>query len=108
MVEPHQLPDRDTVRQALQAGSFLLFKHSPICPISARAFEEYRAFCAANEDLPTGWIDVIAQRSVSRWVAELTGIPHQSPQALLFRDGQVAWHATQLAITREALLEAAS
>ena len=104
MVEPHQLSDRDQVRRALQAGRFLLFKHSPICPISARAFREYGRFCAEHGDVATGWIDVVAQRPVSQWVAELTGVPHQSPQALLFVDGQVQWHASHSMITRDALV----
>lgn len=108
MVEPPQLSDRDQVRQALQGGRFLLFKHSPICPISARAFEEYRRFAAERGDVVTGWIDVIAQRLVSQWVAELTGVPHQSPQALLFLDGQVQWHASHSSITRDALAGAVS
>lgn len=33
-------------------------------------------------------------------------MPHQSPQAILFRDGQAAWDASHGAITAESLAEA--
>lgn len=97
-----QLTDEASVRAAL-AGDVLFFKHSQICPTSDRAAREWHAFVQDHPDVTTGWIDVIAGRTLSRWVAEHTGVRHESPQALLVRDGRVVWHASHHDVTADAL-----
>ncbi len=91
---------------ALEADSFLLFKHSLTCPISARAFRQYTAFLAENPSVATGWIDVVGQRPWSQRVEAQTGVAHESPQALMLRRGQVVWHASHGEITKDALARA--
>ena len=39
------------------------------------------------------------QRELSDWVAKTTQVEHESPQALLFQDGKVTWHASHFDIT---------
>jgi len=51
-------------------------------------------------------VDVIGARPVARGLAAACGVPHQSPQAILFRDGQPAWDASHGGITAENLAEA--
>lgn len=101
-----RIQTRSGLRQALGAGLFLLFKQSFRCPTSRRAFAEYEAFVGAHPDVPTGWIDVVADRPLSLEAAEATGVTHQSPQAILIRDGAVTWHASHGAITSESLAAA--
>ena len=101
-----QFQDREEVEQALAAPRFLLFKHSLICPVSDRAFSQYRAFLETHTDTPTAWLDVIGQRPLSQWVAERTGVEHASPQALLLRAGEAVWNASHGGITRDALASA--
>lgn len=103
MSDPHQITDDPALDAALAAPRFLLFKHSLVCPTSAAAFAEYRAFTAAHADVPTGWLDVIGSRPLARRVAERTGVAHESPQALWIVDGAVVWHASHDDITRGAL-----
>lgn len=81
----------------------LLFKHSPACPISHAAREEYESFRRHNPDVPTLFVDVIAQRPVARGLAELCGVRHESPQAILFQQGKPVWNASHDAITRGSL-----
>jgi bacillithiol system protein YtxJ len=81
----------------------LLFKHSPACPISHAAREEYDSFCRHNPDVPTLFVDVIADRPVARGLAELCGVRHESPQAILFQQGKPVWNASHDAITRGSL-----
>jgi bacillithiol system protein YtxJ len=102
-VEPVQIPDAHALEAALGADRYLLFKHSRRCPISATAFQEYVAFAREHPGLQTGWIDVVAQKPWARRVVEVTGIAHESPQALLIRDGKVVWHASHYDIRRESL-----
>jgi len=95
--------DAAALDRALTAPLFLVFKHSSRCNVSASAFAEYEAFAAARPDVPTAWIDVIAERPWSQRAAELSGVPHESPQAILVRDGRAAWHASHGAVTQRAL-----
>ena len=101
-----QLPVDADLEALLSGEALLLFKHSPSCPISARAFFEYRGFCEAHPEVNTLWLHVIEQRPASLSVSEATGITHESPQALWIRDGAVTWHASHGAITQSSLKEA--
>ena len=100
---PTRLRTLDELEAAFTAARFLLFKHSPICPISERAFAEYEAWSSARPECATGWIDVIAERPLARAVAERTGIRHESPQAILLESGDAVWNASHGAITAESL-----
>ena len=46
------------------------------------------------------------QRPLSRLVEERSGVRHESPQTILFRDGAPVWDASHGAITSERLAEA--
>lgn len=105
------MPQRDLTsledyEQALRAPRLLLFKHSPVCPVSAAAKAEYQSFRAAHPDAPTAFVDVIAARPVARGLAERCGVKHESPQAILFVDGQPRWHASHAAINASTLAQA--
>lgn len=102
----NQIEDEQALEAAVRAGTFLLFKHSPICPISTAAFERYERFLADHAEVASGWLHVIRQRPISQAVAAATGVKHESPQALVYRDGAVTWHASHDAITESSLADA--
>jgi bacillithiol system protein YtxJ len=83
----------------------VLFKHSTTCPISSRAHSQMSKVSAGV----VGQISlVIVQRAreLSRRVAEQTGIQHESPQAIILRNGGVVWSASHFDITAEAVEQA--
>ena len=84
----------DFVRGLAAHGRVLLFKHSPICPVSHAAHEQWERFRRAHPDVPTLFVDVIGDRPTARGLAEACGVPHASPQAILFVDGRPAWDAS--------------
>jgi bacillithiol system protein YtxJ len=93
------------------AGSFvrpaLFFKHSLTCGTSAWALEELEALL----DGPPLSVDVCVvhvqtSRALSNAIAERFGVRHESPQALLVRDGQIIWHASHHRLTRSELAAA--
>lgn len=88
---------------ALAAPRVLLFKHSPVCPTSAAAKAHYDRFVAEMPDVPTLFVDVIADRGVARAIAAQCGVQHESPQAILFESGKAVWSASHGAITLGAL-----
>lgn len=104
-----------------------IFKHSLTCPVSSRAYRQYEKFVeewlveppgdgsvgdgsvgdGSAGDGSTGpvfaLVEVQKVRPVSNAIAERTGVPHQSPQALLVRDSEVTWHASHWKIKASAL-----
>ncbi len=56
-----------------------------------------------NHDLPVGFIRVVDWRPASNHVTEVTGIAHQSPQFILFQQGQPKFEVNNWDITPEAL-----
>lgn len=86
-----------------------IFKHSLTCPISSAALREYESFVEQhNADAPPRFtlVEIQKARDVSQAIAERTGVRHESPQALLLRDGQVAWHASHWSIKVDSLQKA--
>ncbi|WP_410768139.1 bacillithiol system redox-active protein YtxJ [Fontibacillus sp. BL9] len=83
----------------------LLFKHSTSCPISAGAHRELEKYLnnTPNEKITYGLIYVIEDRDVSNEAADVLGVKHESPQALLVKDGQAVWHTSHSKITADAL-----
>lgn len=80
-----------------------IFKHSTTCPISAGAYDQFRRYLDAHDDVPAGVIIVQQNRDLSQKVAEQTGVRHESPQALLVKDGNVLFHASHGSITVNSL-----
>ena len=79
-------------------GPVLLFKHSNSCPISAQAYRQMKQY---RGDVS---IIVVQQaRELSRAVEERTGVQHESPQALVLRDGRAVWTASHFDITAAAV-----
>lgn len=103
---PTRLLQLDDLETALGVERFLLFKHSPTCPVSAAAWNEFERFTGAHPELPSGWIQVIRERELSRTIAARTGIRHESPQAILFVERRPVWSASHMAISFAALGEA--
>lgn len=99
--------DLDAFGEALRRHPrVVLFKHSPICPVSSHAKGEWDAFVAAHPDVPTLFVDVVGDKPVARGLATQVGVPHQSPQAILFADGEARWDRSHHEITAEALAAA--
>jgi bacillithiol system protein YtxJ len=56
-----------------------------------------------NHDLPVGFIRVVDWRPASNHVAARTGITHQSPQLVIFKDGEPVFDVDNWDITEQAL-----
>ncbi|HEV2148766.1 MAG TPA: bacillithiol system redox-active protein YtxJ [Longimicrobiaceae bacterium] len=98
-----QLSSAAEVDSAVSGETAILYKHSTTCPISAAAREQMEHFLERHPDAPFFMVDVNDSADVSSYVVEKTGIEHQSPQLIVFRDGDPAWHAAHFDITADAL-----
>ncbi len=103
MTEPTPLRDVQSLDAAIAESSVrpvLLFKHSRHCGVSCEALDELLAHLDGS-DLEAAYkmITVQTHRSVSDAASERLGLRHQTPQAILLRDGKVVWNASHFRIT---------
>lgn len=78
----------------------LVFKHSRTCGISAEALDEFRTHVERAESrVSYKLITVQSHRRVSDEAAARFGIRHETPQAILLRDGRAVWNASHFRIT---------
>jgi bacillithiol system protein YtxJ len=82
---------------------FLFLKHSLTCPISQAAYQEYEKYAEENQGVPTYFLAVQDSRPLSNEIAEKFDIKHESPQAILFSNGQPLWNASHWKITKRSL-----
>ena len=79
----------------------LLFNHDPGCAGSWRACEELEGLAGA-----VALVDVRHAHEVKRAIEARLGVRHESPQAIVVRDGRAAWSASHGAIRAAALARA--
>lgn len=72
----------------------VLFKHSTTCPISAGVHQEI-----SNADADINIVVVQHARNVSDAIAQKTGIRHESPQAIVLKNGKAVYHAAHYDVT---------
>ena len=107
MSEPTKLSGLDELESWLERSHHepvWIFKHSLTCPISAAALAEYQSFAGeADGAAAHALIEVQNARQLSAELARRTGVRHESPQALLLRDGKAVWHASHWRIRADRL-----
>ncbi len=79
----------------------LLFKHSRYCGVSCEALDELQSHIEARTEGNAAYkmITVQTHRPVSDAASERLGLRHETPQAILLRDGKVVWNASHFRIT---------
>jgi bacillithiol system protein YtxJ len=72
----------------------IVFKHSNACPISSRAYREME-----KVDAQVNILEVQSAREISRELANVTGVRHETPQVIVLRDGKAVWNASHFDVT---------
>jgi bacillithiol system protein YtxJ len=75
------------------------------CHKTQETFTHVQAHLDPREDLKLGVIKVVEARPASNHVAALTGIEHESPQIILFKDGRNVFDRDNWDITSESVAE---
>lgn len=79
----------------------IVFKHSNACSISSKAYREMEKV--------QGDVNILvvqSARDVSRELANLTGVRHETPQVIVLRDGKAVWNASHFDVQAGAVAEA--
>ena len=79
----------------------VIFKHSNACGISASAYREMEKL-----EGQVNLLEVQSARDVSRELADLTGIRHETPQVIVFKDGKAVWNASHFDVKAGAVRKA--
>jgi len=104
MANFNNLTSSDKVAELIEQSNrnpVLFFKHSTTCPISASVYGE-----VSRTDLDVNLIVMQTARPVSEELAKQTGVRHESPQAIVVKNGEVVYHASHFDVTAEDLTAA--
>lgn len=105
-----QLSSLEALREALAESRqqpIVIFKHSNACPISSRALREFEAYLEnAAPQVSYHLVTVQTARAVSNEIEAQLQLRHETPQAILVKDGREVWNASHFDITAPALASA--
>ena len=107
----HELTTVDQLQALLDRSAErpqLILKHSSTCPISGNAHSQVLRYLDGTPATDVDYSLIVVQkaRPLSNEVAQRLGVRHESPQALLVRDGAATWNASHFDITVATLTSA--
>jgi bacillithiol system protein YtxJ len=117
----HHIAELDRLLAESAERPLLLFKHSDSCGTSAEALDEIlshldqpspddasrgRAAAGTTNGARFAMVTVQSDRAVSDAVTTRLGVRHETPQALLVRNGRVVWSASHFRVTADAIARA--
>lgn len=80
----------------------LIYKHSSACPVSTKAQKEVEEL-AETDDLSVYEVVVQTHRAVSDAIEADLELRHETPQAILLRDGEVVFDASHFDVTADTI-----
>lgn len=98
----NKISDRDALQTLISNSNnqpVVVFKHSNSCPISAAAYREMEKL---DGDIVI--VEVQTARDISRELAQITGVRHESPQVIILRNGRAVWNASHYDVSAQAVL----
>ncbi|MCI0339361.1 MAG: bacillithiol system redox-active protein YtxJ [Acidobacteria bacterium] len=98
----------DEILKSSEQQPILFFKHSKTCGVSSRAFAEFQRYLQSPESAQVRNCLIVIQqaRDVSNELARLIGVQHESPQAIIVREGRAVWNESHFTLESGALIEA--
>jgi len=101
------LKSKQDLEQAIRASEespILLFKHSTRCSISSTALNRLERGWKDDTEVKAYFLDLISHRDVSAAIEANLGVQHQSPQALVVKNGKCIYDASHMAINASEIL----
>lgn len=103
-IDLSQLSQIDEIKAA--EGYSLIFKHSTRCSISMMAKRSFeRDWDVIPTDVDCYFLDLISQRDISAYIAEVFQVHHESPQLLLIKNGDCILDSSHGDISADEVLE---
>ena len=100
-----QLEEITSLSFSTSITGILLFKHSTRCSISSMALNRLeRAWTESVERVPAYFLDLITYRAISKKIALLYDVPHESPQVLVIKNDKCIYSASHSEINASVIL----
>lgn len=99
-IEWNHLTDINQLNEVAELSkdkTVLLFKHSTRCSISSMALSRLEREWDKTEVVPY-YLDLIAHRDISNEIANKFDVFHQSPQAIVLKNGKAVYDASHSGI----------
>ena len=103
MAKMERLTSQADLERALAEPEAVIYKHSTRCNLCDDAHDEMKRLLEQRPDTRVYIVDVLANRDVSNRIADKLGVRHQSPQAIVVRDGRAVWDASHFEVRAEAV-----
>lgn len=97
----------DEIREISTNRPQIIFKHSYRCGISAVAKNRLEK-ALGSETLDFYFLDLIRYRSLSKKVAEVFRVYHESPQVLVIKNGECVYDESHSGISMSEIIEQAT
>lgn len=108
MINTIPITSLEDISSILDASEFkpqIIFKDSVTCGISAYAKERLeKGSDLLTEKADFNYLDLLAYRSVSNFIAEELNVVHQSPQIIVLKDRKVIYQVTHHSIEVDKIL----
>ncbi|HWA34573.1 MAG TPA: bacillithiol system redox-active protein YtxJ [Cyclobacteriaceae bacterium] len=95
-----------SIKESSKQNPVLIFKHSTRCAISRTALDRLQRNWKPDEMkfVEPFYLDLLKYPDVSDQVARDFGVPHESPQVLLIRDGKAVYDRSHFEIDYKDIL----
>ncbi len=90
----------EMIKTLSSTSSVIIFKHSTRCSISDSALGRLERNWKETEmeGVKPYYLDLLSYRSISAKIENVFGVPHESPQVLLIKNGKCIYHASHIEI----------
>lgn len=104
------LEQLDELALASNENPVLIFKHSTSCSISRTVLDRLQRNYKPEEisGAKTYFLDLLAFRNISSSIAQKFEVEHQSPQAILLKNGKAVYAASHFEIDYRKIREVSS
>ena len=94
-VNLNEMYQLDKILETSKTKPVVIFKHSTRCPVSSIAKSKLeQQWDLDKEFLDVYYLDLIRYREISNAIASKLAVDHQSPQAILVKDGISVYDAS--------------
>lgn len=103
LTQPGQLAEIKTLSESTPV---MIFKHSTRCSVSGMSLDRLtRKWKDGDEEKVVPYfLDLIAYRALSDLVAQEFGVPHQSPQIIIIKNGKVTYDNSHFGISYQEIM----
>jgi len=106
-IELNSIDQLEVIARESQQSPVLIYKHSTRCNISRTTLDRLERNYKSEETkgLKAYFLDLLSYRDISQAVAQRFDVEHESPQAIVIKNGKAAYSASHFEIDYRSILK---